>query len=254
LLTTEGTERFDLWMLDVESGVHTRFTFGPEPALFPVWSPDGTTVYYGDVSGNMFTKSADGSSPATRILEIPNMAFWPHQVTPDGKELLFLVQVPDTGLDIRVMRLAGDPEPRPLVTAPGNQDSASLSPDGRWLAVATDESGRSEVVVVPYPSLSGRWQVSPQGGSAPEWLPDGRGIVYRAPDGRAMRVDVDGRGGSLVVGAATPIFGGQAVPGLATLAPDGKRLLVIVPQGRRAGMTLDLVTDWRRLLTAQDGQ
>jgi hypothetical protein len=69
-----------------------------------------------------------------------------------------------------------------------------------------------------------------------------------------MRVDVDGRGGSLVVGAATPIFGGQAVPGLATLAPDGKRLLVIVPQGRRAGMTLDLVTDWRRLLTAQDGQ
>jgi len=254
LVTTERSERFDLWMLDVESGVHTRFTFGPEPAVFPVWSADGRTVYYADAVGNMFAKSADGSSPATRILEIPNLSFWPYEVTPDGKELLFLVQVPDTGIDIRVMRLAGDPEPRSLIVAPGNQDSASFSPDGRWLAFATDESGRSEVVVVPYPSLSGRWQVSSRGGSGPEWLPDGRGILYGAPDGRVMRVDVDGRDGSLVIGAATPVFGGRAVPGQAMLAPDGTRLLAIVPQGGGAGMTLDLVTDWRRLLNARDGE
>jgi len=253
LLTTERVERFDLWMLDVESGVHTRFTFGPEPAVFPVWSADGTTVYYADAAGNMFAKSADGSSPATRILEIPNMSFWPQEASPDGKELLFLVQVPETGIDVRIMPLAGNAEPRSLIVAPGNQVSASFSPDGRWLAFATDESGRSEVVVVPYPSLSGRWQVSSQGGSEPEWLPDGRGILYAAPDGRVMRVDVDGRGGSLVVGAATPIFGGRAIPGPGVLAPDGTRLLVIVPQGGSAGMTLDLVTDWRRLLAAHDG-
>ena len=99
----------------------------------------------------------------------------------------------------------------------------------------------------PYPSLSGRWQVSSNGGTRGEWLQGGRAIVYRAPDQRLVRVDVEAIGESFQIGEANAIFAKRAVPDVGVLAPDGKRLLVAVPQGGSA-LTLHLVTDWRSLL------
>jgi Tol biopolymer transport system component len=248
LLTCDRTDRFDLYMTDLATGVRTRFTFGPEPAAFPSWAPDARAVYYGDGMGTVVVHPADGASPQRRIVSMPGNSLWPDRVTPDGTALVCTIQRPQSGIDLRILPLADGAEMRDLITAPGNQFGASFSPDGRWLAYQSDESGRDEVVVVRFPSLAGRWQVSSQGGRSPAWLPDGRGILYATDDRHIVRVDVEGRGEGLLVGGSARIFGGKPVPGAWLVAPDGKRLLVFVPQGGAGTMSLNLVTDWRRLL------
>jgi Tol biopolymer transport system component len=159
------------------------------------------------------------------------------------------MQRPKTGIDIGLLPLSAKAETRDLIAVPGNQNNASFSADGRWLAYDTDESGRLEVVVVRYPSLSGRWQISSQGGSAPLWMPDGRSILYQTEDGHIMRVEVDARGEGLSIGSTEQIFGGKTASGAWAIAPDGKRLLVIVPQSSGGAQSLNLVTDWRQLIS-----
>ncbi|HEX6792045.1 MAG TPA: hypothetical protein VF247_12100, partial [Candidatus Krumholzibacteria bacterium] len=161
------------------------------------------------------------------------------------------IQRPQSGVDIRIVPVSGSGEARDLIAAPGNQGTTSFSPDGRWLAYQTDESGRDEVVVVRYPTLDGRWQISSDGGTNPKWLPDGRGILYTTADRHIARVDVDARGEGLIVGNTTRIFAGKPVEGPWLIAPDGKRLLVLVPQGSGAAVSLNLVTDWRQLPAAK---
>jgi Tol biopolymer transport system component len=248
LLTCDRTDRFDLYMTDLATGVRTRFTFGPEPAAFPLWTPDARAVYYGDGMGTVVVDPADGASPPRPLVRMPGNSLWPDRVTPDGTALVCSIQRPQSGIDLRILPLANGAEMRDLITAPGNQSGASFSPDGRWLAYQTDESGRDEVVVVRFPSLAGRWQVSSQGGRSPAWLPDGRGILYATEDQHIVRVDVDGRGEGLLVGGSARIFGGKPVSGVWLVAPDGKRLMVFVPQGGTGTMSLNLVTDWRHLL------
>jgi Tol biopolymer transport system component/tRNA A-37 threonylcarbamoyl transferase component Bud32 len=254
LLTCDRTDRFDLWMTDVATGVRTRFTFGPDAAAFPIWSPDSKTVYYGDGVGNVLARASDGATPARKIVSMPGTSLWPNAVTPDGTAMVCFIQRPQSGIDLRILPLATGAEMRDLITAPGNQIGPSFSPDGRWLAYQTDESGRDEAVVVRFPSLEGRWQVSAQGGDSPAWLPDGRGILYETPDHHIARVDVDGRGEGLIIGSTTTIFGGKGVSAPWIIAPDGKRLLVLVPQGNNATMSLNLVTDWHPIFDARSGQ
>jgi eukaryotic-like serine/threonine-protein kinase len=248
LLTCDRTDRFELYMTDVATGVRTRFTFGMRAAAFPIWSPDMKTVYYGDGSGTVVAQPSDGASQPRDLVSTPGNALWPVEATPDGTAIVCLIQRPQTGIDMRILPLAEGAEMRDLITAPGNQLGAAFSPDGRWLAYQTDESGRDEVVVVRFPSLAGRWQVTAQGGGGPQWLPDGRGILYATEDQHIKRVDVDGRGEGLLVGGTTTIFGGKSVAGQWIVAPEGKRLLVFVSQGGSATMSLNLVTDWHQLL------
>ena len=253
VVTSERADQFDLWLWDVARGVRTRFTFGPEPAAIPVWSWDGRTVYYGSGAGAVFAKSADGASAATKIYEHADTWIVPESAVPGGKELLLSTQLRETGTDILAMTLGESAEPRKIFASHANEDGARVSPDGHWILVTSDESGREEVYVYPYPSLQGRWQVSSEGGRGGEWLPGGRAILYGALDQRLMKVDVEPNGESFQIGEATTIFGKRTVAGVGALAPDGKRLLVAVPQGGSA-LTLHLVTDWRALLAGRGSE
>jgi len=246
LLTGEQTDRYDMWMVDVATGVRNRVTFG-ETAAFPIWSPDMRTVYFGDGVGTVWARPSDGAGQA-RVVYQQSIGLWPGQATPDGKDLLCFVQRPTSAVDIVVIPVSGNGEMRNLIDSPGNQGEVSLSRDGKWLAYDTDESGRDEVVVVRYPSLTGRWQVTNQGGTRPYWLPDQSGILFMTADRHLMRVNVDTRGEGLAVGTTTQVFGGNVLSGPWIVAPDGKRLLVLVPQGVGAAPTLDVVTDWRQLV------
>jgi Tol biopolymer transport system component len=248
LVTCDRTDHFDLGMYDVGSGVRTRFTLGPAPAAYPVFSRDGKTVFYGDGVGTILARASDGSGEARTLISQPTVSMWTGPETPDGSGIIIMSQRPKTAFDIGVLPLAPGAQIRDLIAGPGSQSNPAFSPDGRWLAYDTDESGRSEVVVVRYPSLSGRWQVSTQGGNTPLWMPDGRSIVYGTDDAHLMRTGVDGRGEGLVVETTERIFGGKTLPGPIMIAPDGKRILVIVPANSAASQSINLVTDWRQLV------
>ncbi len=250
VVTSERAEQFDLWIWDVARGVRTRFTFGPEAAAIPVWSRDGRIVYYADGSGTVYAKSADGASASTKVFHLSDTWIVPIAVSPDGRELILSTQMRATATDIWIMTIGESAEPRKLFASQASEDDARISPDGDWILVTSDESGREEVFVYPYPSLSGRWQVSSDGGRRGEWLPGGRAILYLSLDERLIKVDVEALGATFQIGEATTLFGKRAVPGVGGLAPDGKRLLLAVPQGG-SELKLRLVTDWRLLLAGR---
>jgi len=168
-----------VWVHDLTRGVTTRLTFEGRNAR-AIWTPDGTRITYASATAgaeNLFWRPSDGSGAAERlasdeILQAP--AAW----TPDGRTLLFVVQRPATGYDIWTLSLDGDRRPHPLVVTPFNEQYVDLSPDGRWLAYTSNQSGRNEVYVQPYPGDGARQQVSVDGGTASAWSHDGRELFY----------------------------------------------------------------------------
>jgi Tol biopolymer transport system component/tRNA A-37 threonylcarbamoyl transferase component Bud32 len=241
------TDRFDLWMFDAQSGVRTRFTLGPEQAAFPVWSPDGREVAYADGSGRVYVQSAVGSAARRQILDMKEISLQLVEWSQDGREILANVQQTQSGSDVWAIPVAGGGEPRRLLTAPASEEAQGFSPDGRWILYLSNASGSGELYAAFYATPDVRYQVSERGARAGGWMPDGRSVLYMAADGLLLRVAVDGSGERLVLGASEPVFGGRTVPGPASMAPDGKRLLVAVPEGA-GNTTLRLVTDWRALV------
>ena len=210
-----------------------------------IWTPDGTRVTYGSATGgneNIFWKPADGSGPAERLTTSDHLQFaasW----SPDGQELAFVEYRPETGNDIWVLPLAGDRRPRALIQTRFNEAYPDFSPDGHWLAYASDESGRSEVYVQPYPGPGPRQQVSTDGGTGPAWSRDGRELFYiDDTDGRRtgdLHQD-DGRDGGLrptfTAGAPRLLFqgtyGASARIRSYDVTADGRRFLMVQQKER----------------------
>jgi Tol biopolymer transport system component len=187
----------DIWVGDLTRNTFTRLSFSGSAAT-PVWSADGRTIYYAhiDPSGRKTTimrKPADGSRDAEPIVVIDSRAYL-KDVTPDGTLALidFAGLLPTGGKGQLVkLALAKDAKPEVLVTTPFDEYGASWSPDRRWLAYQSDESGRAEIYVRDM-SAEGRWQVSTTGGEEPRWSPDGRELYYRM-ESRLMAVSIDTR-------------------------------------------------------------
>jgi len=235
----------EIWLYDLGRGVASKFTFGNQGRYFPLWSPDGRQVAYGESAGGIRVKAADGTSEP-KTLWPANTNTWPESWSPDGKFLVFRLQDPKTGgLDLWLLPLEGDAKARPLIATPAQETTASVSPDGRWLLYTSDESGRPEVYVVPFPGLGEKRQVSTGGAVRGFWLGDRQIGVVQPPDNKFFAVDVDISGSSLAVGAAHPLLGGKPLPrGPGDVTRDGKRLLVAVPLDEDASPQISLVTDW----------
>ena len=243
-------DRFDLWMFDITGGVRTRFTLGPEQAAFPIWSPDGKEVAYADGSARIWVQSAVGSAARRQILDLKEISMQLVDWSRDGHDMLVDVQQTQIGSDVWTIPVSGNDEPRKLLTSPSTERAQQFSPDGRWVLFISNESGTDELYAALYASPAARFQVSERGARSGRWMPDGRSVVYVASDGLARRVAVDGSGERLVLGASEVVFGGRSVPGPADITPDGKRLLVSVPEGG-GNATLRLVTDWRALIAGR---
>jgi Tol biopolymer transport system component/DNA-binding winged helix-turn-helix (wHTH) protein len=193
-------DRSDVWVIEPRDGTMQRLTFDGFN-IEPVWSPDGRWVAYASNRlgpFNVFRRKTDGSAPAERVM---TSAHHQHPVSwsPDGRELMFGDVGPDTGFDLWVLDLASGRR-RPLVRTAANEIYAAWSPDGRWVAYCTDESGKWESVVSSYPDLAGRWQLSTDGGFDPFWSADGR-TVYFQSDGDVWAVPVAPVGRELHPGA-----------------------------------------------------
>ena len=247
--TVLGNKNFrpEIRLYDLERGVGSRFTFGAQGANFPAWSPDGNAIAYGDPGSGVRVKAADGGSESKLIL--PQKAnIWPLSWSADGKRMLLRIQDNQSGgVDLWDLPLEGEAKPRLLFpTDPDELQNGSISPDGRWLLYVSNETGRREVYVVPYPSLGEKRQVSTAGADSGRWLGDHAILYQQPPDGRLFAVDVDTQGGGLRLGAPRPIFGGKPPPrGPFDATRDGKRLLFAVPVEDSASAQIRFVSDWR---------
>ena len=160
----------NLWSYDVTRGTLSKLTFD-ESSIVAIWTPDGKLLTFASDRGgqfNVYWQPADGSGPAERLTSSDN---WQHPAswTPDGKVLAIAESDPATGQDIWLVPMVNDRKPRPFLNTPFNERDAAFSPDGRWLAYTTDESGRYEVYVQTFPGPSVKWQISIDGGVEPVW-------------------------------------------------------------------------------------
>jgi Tol biopolymer transport system component len=190
IAVTGGAPTTICWIWDVKGETLTRLTFDKSQDNAPLWTRDGKRVIYtsgAEGAPNLYWKPADGTGVPERLLAKPppsSGALVPNSMTPDGKELIYSVGVPS---DIMVLPLGGDRQPRALIAqASFAERGGDVSPDGKWIAYYSDESGTFQVYVRPYPDVnSGRWQVSGDGGILPKWSPNGRELFY--VDARASR-------------------------------------------------------------------
>jgi Tol biopolymer transport system component len=193
----------DIWTYDFSRHTLTRVTFN-DSNLSPVWTPDGKRLAFGSTKNgppNLFWKLADGGGVEEEILKSGD-AQYPQAWSPDGKALVLLEGDPSTGSDLWALRIEGERKPLPLLKTPSSESLARLSPDGRWMAYQSNESGRNEVYVQPFPGPGGKWQISTDGGDEPVWNPRGGELFFRSGD-KMMAVEISTLGG---FSAGTPRF------------------------------------------------
>ena len=188
-----GGQESGIWVYDFTRNAWERLISGGLNAL-PVWSSDGERVAFASNRGgpiSVFWMPVDRSASAEQLTNTERWVF-PYSASPDGRTLLVETQSPATGSDISVLSLEGERTLRPFLHTSSNETSARFSPDGRFITYESNESGRSEVYVTPYPGPGGRWQVSTDGGASPVWSRDGRELFYRSGE-KMMTASVETR-------------------------------------------------------------
>jgi Tol biopolymer transport system component len=249
----------DIWLLDVARGLRTRFTFDAAEEFTSVWSPDGSRVVFNSRRKgpfDLYQKTSSGAGVEEELLA-DDFDKYPLDWSPDGRFILFAVTAPKTGSDLWVLPLFGDRKPLPFLQTPFNESRGQFSPDGRWIAYSSSESGRYEVYVTPFPGPGGKWQVSTAGGDWPRWRRDGKEIFYlAAPGDRLMAAAVNGGASAFEVGDVRPLFdtrrasptlfGGPAW--MYDISPDGQRFLVNTLAEEAASVPITLVVNWPALL------
>jgi serine/threonine-protein kinase len=220
----------DVWIKQLDRGPVSRLTFSQAVLGRPAWSPDGAEVRFlkGDTVFSVWSVRADGSGEARRLRKHA-LGIYELESTPDGAALILRVNSVPEG-DIALARLS-DTTITPLLATDFNEKSPAVSPDGRWLAYVSDESGRDEVYVRPFPRVSeGRWQVSKDGGTEPRWAHSGRELFYRMPG-------TDGAGSMMAEEVVTtPVFAATALRPLfadSFLTDDTHHLYAVARDDRR---------------------
>jgi Tol biopolymer transport system component len=197
----------DIWLFDVTRGLRTRFTFSASDEFAPVWSPDGMSIIFSSRPKgpfDLYRKASNGAGDE-ELLFADQYNKFPTSVSRDGQFLLYFTNA-TTGIDIWVLPLKGDRKPFQYLKSPFVENWGYFSPDAKWVAYVSNESGRNEVYVSPFPDPRGKWQISAAGGSMPHWSSAGKTIYYTGPDNKVFAVDVNAQGNGFQVGASHPIF------------------------------------------------
>ena len=235
---------------DLGSGASRRLTMGTERGNNPVWSSDGRYVVYSS-SGGLYRVATDGGTRPELLLRSKTPAFaksW----SPDGRYLIYAQVIPGVGADLFALPI-GQPgaQPMALWQTPATSGQGEFSPDGRWVAITSNESGQSEIYVIPFPPAANeKWLVSTGGGVMPRWRRDGRELFYISPDWKMMAVDVDTQP-TFRSGTPRALFDTQMVdtgirngPMSWDIAPDGKRFLIISDTSQQTA-SMNLILNWR---------
>jgi Tol biopolymer transport system component len=245
----------DIWLHDLVRGTTTRLTFDAGTETSPVWSGDGSRIFFSKFFAGLFQKVSSGAGSDELLLKTDYAAYpddWFSGKT--GELLLFEMDSSNTKYDLWVLPLTGERKPYPVLQTPFNETHAQFSPDGRFVAYVSDESGRAEVYVQSFPASGGKWQISTLGGDQPQWQRDGRELFYMAPDKKLMAVPIV-PGDSFAPGSPAALFATHVPSGSLTgnrnhfiVARDGQRFLVnnLLEEGNTQPITI--VLNWAAAL------
>jgi len=238
----------DLWLLEVQRGILSRLTFHPAVGYSAVWSPDGAHLAVSSLGAKVQIMPANGGGTPTTVSEelVAVVRDW----SSDGHTILVQQQNSSTGWDVMALPASDKPESlKPVLNSRFDETYPRLSPDGRWLAYISNESGRGEVYVVPFPASGGRWQISNSGAgvgmglSGIAWARDGKQLYFRDAAGALMAVDVQPQGGEFHSGLPRQIFTAPGGVRPVDTAPDG-RILVMVQADQEISPPLSLILNW----------
>ncbi|MEX1311157.1 MAG: protein kinase [Candidatus Sulfomarinibacteraceae bacterium] len=248
-LEEAGAGTGDVWVVDLRRNLFSRFTFEPgyEYGLTP--SPDGTTLYFSSERGGAYTivKKEIGGAGEGEVIFESMTEMYPSSISPDGENLFIFRGGEDTNWDIWVVPLSGEAEAYPFIETEFVEYTGMISPDGRWLAYGSDESGSPEIYVTAFPERGRKWQVSTSGGQSPRWRADGSEILYHATDGTLTAVAVESRAGGLLIGEAVPLFNTGVQPfgnHFWAISDDGERALVLETMTEQETPNLSVVINW----------
>jgi len=238
-------------IVDLAQGATTRLTTGSSGGMNPAWSSDGRYVAYNGAHG-IYRQAVEGGTPPELLLESHTLAV-PKSWSPDGRYLIYAQVNPATGsADLFALQLEGGRKAIVLANSSANEDQGQFSPDGHWVAYTSNESGLSEIYVIPFPpeSNGSRWMISRGGGVQPRWSRDGKKLYYISPDWSLMAVPVR-TGPIFQAGTPQSLFNTQMVDtGIRTgpmswdIAPDGKRFLIITDKSQETA-SVNVILNWR---------
>jgi Tol biopolymer transport system component len=248
---------FDLWRLIFLRGQPSRVTFNPGSDIFPIWSPDGSRLAFASVRDGppqMFELGGGGLGPERQLLNL-NLPAVVSGWAADGSIVVYTLFNPKTaGGDIWTMPVNGGTA-RPFLATEDDERYGTVSKDGRWLAYASNESGRYEVYVRSFPDAGNLRQVSTRGGLQPQWRADGRELFYLAPDRMLMSVDAGTPGAAFDPGPPRPLFATHAMwleiqPTARTYAAvrDGQRFLLANATQQARSEPIRIVLNWHAAL------
>jgi Tol biopolymer transport system component len=249
VVVTDSREAANVWLFDVARDVRTPLTasgvVSTEVAPGSIWSPDGRSVVFASTQKgprDLFQKASNGAG-RENVLLADDTGKYPESWSPDGRFLLYMRWAKGSTPDIWVLPLFGDRKPYGFIEAPFFELASQFSPDGRWVAYNSNESGRSEVYVVPFPGPGARVPISTAGGDNARWRRDGKEIFYLAGN-TLMAAGVTANGSRFDVGAVQRLFDVPTVDGYwpYDVSPDGQRFLVNTLDGEVAPLTI--VVNW----------
>jgi len=247
----------DVWLIDAAQGAPKRFTFDSANDGLPLWLTDGSrVVFQSNRKGvfNLYWKLSSGAGADELLLESDQIKA-PYDWSSDGRFLLFRSIDPQTGYDLWVLPVSGDKKLFPFLKTPSDERNGQFSPNGKWIAYQSNESGRFEIVVQPFPAPGGKFQISSNGGAQPRWNKNGKEIFYVSLDSKMMAASVklspDGQ--ALETGTPAALFpvriAGGPVPGFNkqqyAVSSDGQRFLVNLAVDEGAASPITLIYHWK---------
>jgi eukaryotic-like serine/threonine-protein kinase len=238
----------DLWMLDVARGLQSRFTFRPGRSVDAVWSPDGAQIAYNLDNRTLYRKPANGAG-TEELLVSETVNGRPQDWSRDGKFLVYMETGGKTGNDLWILPMEEPRKPVPYLKTPFDEADAQFSPDGRWMAYTSNESGMAQVYVQSIPASGTKFQISSTGGGQPRWSRDGKELFYISAENKLMAVPVK-IGATIETDAPKQLFDLDPIyPPLAGRwayepSPDGQRFLTL-SSSRLSSNPVTLVLNWQ---------
>jgi Tol biopolymer transport system component len=257
--TTGAPAKQDLWLWTFDRKLMTKLTFDAERDAFPIWSPDGRQVaFVSDREGGVpqvYRKDVSGAGVEERLTDGPNRKLtldWSR----DGRYILYREVAPGTtGMDLWALPLdrTADRKPFPLLQTRFNEGGGRFSPDGKWLAYDSNETGTTQIYVQAFPSPAsgsgGKWQISHDGGQDVRWRGDGRELYWVTPGGKIMAAEIQAGPSGVRSGTPRELFTAPiytATSGSFDVSPDGQRFLLLLWSSlEQRSIRLNVVSNWQ---------